>query len=154
MKKVLIIVGILIAVVFLSLTLISTLNPQGLADFFMNIAASDFNVEIGGERHDVKLKNLGEGVTSDDRLFVMQKMVVLYIMAEEEDRITPEIIEGYNKMILAAAEDEELSKVEVEQFENYHSDLVSKEQVRKWIKVAEEYEESAKELAKGKADKE
>lgn len=148
MKKVLIVAGILIVLVFLSLTLLSVFNPQGLADFFMNIAASEFDVEIDGRDQEVKMKNLGDGVTSSDRLFILQKMVALYIMSEEDDRVTPAIIEEYNREIVNAAADNELSKNEFLTLKDFHSEIVTEEEVRQWIKIAQRYEDSMKEKAR------
>ena len=141
MGKVLMWVGIVVGGVFIIVFLISTLVPQSMADFFMSFGSAHYNVELeNGEMHAVEFTNLGDGVESEDRLFIMKKMIALHVLADYQTQYKDELAD-FNNALIAAAEDKTLSSAELLDLKKMHEDFMPEERANNWIGMAKELEE-------------
>jgi hypothetical protein len=113
--------------------------PQGFIDFLMQFGSAEFDVPLKGGDVKVHLNELGEGVENTDRLFVMKKMVALYVIAHEEGRYWDEV-EQFNRALVAAGEDRTLSYEEFHDLKMMYADILPEEKVENWLKMAREYE--------------
>jgi hypothetical protein len=139
-KKVLIGIAIFIGVAIFILFIMSTMMPQKMADFFMSLGAVRYDIEVDGEHKEVNFSEMGEGVTNQDRLFLMKKMIAAGIYSEmhrEHNYITNE----YNEGLIEASEDNLLTRDEYERLREMHSDVLTEPMIEDWIDMAKEYEE-------------
>lgn len=140
-KKILIWVAIIVAALVFIVFLVSTLVPQKMADFFMAMGASRYEVEIDGKDYDIEFADMGEGVTNDDRLYVMKKMIAIHIYVEDKDQYGY-LRDEFNQALVEASEDKTLDAGELGHLRELHADVVDDEMVAKWIKLAKELEEN------------
>lgn len=137
-KWVLITLGIILGLAVFLVILITTINPQGCVDFILtNI--DEYNISVDGEQRRVKISTLEGDVTAEDRSYLVRKLIVLTMMAHEDEDYK-EASSEYGNAFLEMAEDHTLTEDELLKLKEMHSDIVSDEDVENWIKKAEELE--------------
>jgi hypothetical protein len=137
-KWVLIVLGIIVGVLIFAAIFITTLNPKGCVDFIlMNV--DEYNIAVAGEQHKVRISELGEGVTVEDRAYVVQKLILLTLLSSQ-DEAHKKASDEYGRALLEVADDQKLTKDEFERLKKMHRDLVSDEDVGNWLKKARELE--------------
>jgi hypothetical protein len=142
MKKALIVIGILIAVIVIGISAVSSLMPQKFTDFIFGFASASFKLDSNDSDTQINLE-LGEGVTVDDRVFVFKKFLVATVIKDVEPDKEELAVDYVNALVLAG-EDDVLSAVEVEQLRELHSDVLTEENVNNFIEWVEEYDDDGK----------
>lgn len=141
MKKALIIIAIVLAAGMFILFVMSTLMPQKMADFFMSFGASEYNVQYENGRETVKLHKLGDGVTNEDRLQLMKKMLAIQIFTADNPEYEY-IRNEFNQALITASEDDTLTASEFEHLSSMHRDIIPEKMINNWIQLAKDYQES------------
>jgi hypothetical protein len=140
MKKILIGLAVAIGAAVFIIFMLSVFIPQSMADFFMSMGAVHYEIELDNELHAVELRELGEGVTADDRLYLMKKMLATSIYAETYQEFSF-VDKEFKLGLLEAAEDKTLSLHELEHLRSLHSDIITDDMVDEWIELAKDYQE-------------
>ena len=135
-------IGAAVAVAGLAIFFIAQFEPQGFADFFIGFT-DNVEVTLNGEKTTVRFARLGEGVESEDRAWVIKKMIAVLGKSLLDHANVP-AYEEYCRALIAAGEDKVLER---EEFDNLHdmiSDAVSDEEVGNWLEIYEELKKKDK----------
>ena len=141
-KWILVGAGVVVGVGIIFVIILAVSNPQGFADFFLNIA-DEFDVSVDGKRHKIKIDKFEGGTTANDRTFLVQKMLALFARVADGEEYKS-AWQGYSRELYEVAQDRTLTAEENRRLRELHDDIVSEDEAERWMDKFIELDESGR----------